>query len=47
MEARVVIDQVIEALAPGALRLAPGYVRHEVPMFLEYGPERLDVVIDR
>ena len=46
MEARVVIEQVIAACAPGALRLAPGYARHEVPMFLEYGPERLDVVIE-
>jgi cytochrome P450 len=45
MEARVVLEELMALLAPGALRLAPGYVRHEVPMFLEYGPERLDVVI--
>jgi hypothetical protein len=44
MEARVVLELVIEKLAPGALRLAAGYERTLVPMFLEYGPERLDVV---
>ncbi|HEY8123581.1 MAG TPA: cytochrome P450 [Myxococcota bacterium] len=44
MEARVVLELVMERLAPGRLRLAPGYQRTLVPMFLEYGPERLDVV---
>lgn len=44
MEARVVLELVIEKFAPGALRLAPGYQPTLVPMFLEYGPERLDVV---
>jgi cytochrome P450 len=46
MEARVVLELAIERFAEGALRLAPGYQRRHVPMFLEYGPERLDVVID-
>jgi len=45
MEARVVLELVMDLFPEGALRLAPGYRRHHVPMFLEYGPERLDVVI--
>ena len=45
MEARVVLELVMDLFPEGALRLAPGYQRHHVPMFLEYGPERLDVVI--
>lgn len=44
MEARVVLEEVMERFAPGALSLAPDFERHLVPMFLEYGPERLDVV---
>ena len=44
MEARVVLELVMQIFAPGALRLAPGSERTLVPMFLEYGPERLDVV---
>jgi cytochrome P450 len=47
MEARVLLEEVMALCVPGSVRLAPGYVRHEVPMFLEYGPERLDVVFDR
>jgi hypothetical protein len=45
MEARVMLELVIDTLAPGALRLAPGYEHKLVPMFLENGPERLDVTI--
>lgn len=45
MEARVVLELVIDTLAPGQLRLVPGYEHSLVPMFLEYGPERLDVVV--
>ena len=45
MEARVVIELVLERLAPGALRLAEGFTPALVPMFLEYGPESLEVVI--
>ena len=44
MEARVVLELVFQTFAPGRLRLAPGFVRTLVPMFLEYGPERLDVI---
>jgi cytochrome P450 len=46
MEARVVLDLVRERFAPGALRLAGGFELELVPMFLEYGPERLDVVVE-
>ncbi len=44
MEARVVLELVIEKFPPGQLRLASGSEHVLVPMFLEYGPERLDVV---
>jgi cytochrome P450 len=43
MEARIVLELAIQRFAPGALRPVPGFVRKLVPMFLEYGPERLDV----
>jgi cytochrome P450 len=46
MEARVVLELVLDALAPGRMKLAPGCDTPLVPMFLENGPERLDVVID-
>jgi cytochrome P450 len=45
MEARVVLEEVIARFAPGALALAPDFALHRVPMFLEYGPERLEVVV--
>jgi cytochrome P450 len=45
MEARVALELAMEIFPDGALRLAPGYQRLHVPMFLEYGPERLDVVV--
>ena len=45
MEARVVLELVMERFAPGALALEPDFELHFVPMFLEYGPERLDVVV--
>jgi len=47
MEARVLLELVFEKFAPGELRLAPGFTRTLVPMFLEYGPERLDVIAAR
>jgi hypothetical protein len=46
MEARVVLENVIELFPERALQLAPGYERRLVPMFLENGPERLDVVVE-
>ncbi len=44
MEARVVLELALELFPLRGLRLAPGYRRTHVPMFLEYGPERLDLV---
>ncbi|MBM4385405.1 MAG: cytochrome P450 [Deltaproteobacteria bacterium] len=46
IEARVVLELVIEKFAPRALRMAKGFTRALVPMFLEYGPESLEVAID-
>jgi cytochrome P450 len=46
MEARVVLERVLALFPEGALRLAPGYRRTNVPMFLEWGPERLDLVVE-
>jgi len=45
MEARVMLELVLDRLAPGRLRLAPGSEVPLVPMFLENGPERLEVVL--
>ena len=47
MIGRVVLEEALDAFGPGELRLADGYEHSLVPMFLEYGPERLDVVVDR
>ena len=48
MEARVVLELLFERVKPGGLQLAPsmGSEKPLVPMFLENGPERLDVTID-
>jgi cytochrome P450 len=46
MEARVVVEEVIARFREGGLRFAPGYARTNVPMFLEWGPERLDVAVE-
>lgn len=43
MEARVVLETLIEQFPEGALKPAPGYVFENVPMFLELGPNTLDV----
>lgn len=45
MEARVVLETAIEQFAEGELRLAPDYRFENVPMFLELGPNTLDVVV--
>lgn len=45
MEARVVLETAIERFGEGELRLAPGYCFENVPMFLELGPNTLDVVV--
>lgn len=46
MEARVVLETAIEEFAAGTLRTAEGYQFENVPMFLELGPNTLDVVVD-
>jgi len=43
MVGRVVLEEVLDRFGPDELRLAAGYERHLVPMFLEYGPETLEV----
>jgi len=45
MEARVVLETAIELFREGELCLAPGFQFENVPMFLELGPNRLDVVV--
>jgi len=45
MEGRVVLEAMLDRFSPGQVKLAPGYELHFVPMFLEYGPETLDVTI--
>ena len=46
MEARVVLETYFDTYPQGTLRLAPDFVFEFVPMYLEYGPRRLDVVVD-
>ena len=45
MIGRVVLEEALGTFASGQLRLADGYELSLVPMFLEYGPESLDVVV--
>jgi len=47
VEGRVVLEEMLDVFGRGVLKLAPGYERRLVPMFLEYGPESLDVVVAR
>jgi len=47
MIGRVVLEEALRHFAPGELRLADGYEHSLVPMFLEYGPESLDVLVGR
>ncbi|HVX21716.1 MAG TPA: cytochrome P450 [Acidimicrobiales bacterium] len=47
MEAAVVIETVFAHYRPGELRLAPDFHYELMPHFIEFGPERLDVVVDR
>jgi len=42
---RVVLEEMLAVFGPGSLAFAEGYERCLVPMFLEYGPETLDVEI--
>ena len=45
MEGRVVLESMLDRFRPGQVSLADGYELRLVPMFLEYGPETLDVTI--
>jgi cytochrome P450 len=45
VEGRVILEEMLDVFGPGELQLAPGYEKRLVPMFLEYGPETLDVVV--
>lgn len=45
MVGRVVLEEVLDRWGPGVLRFAPGFEWVCVDHMLEYGPERLDVVI--
>ncbi|MEZ4217346.1 MAG: cytochrome P450 [Myxococcota bacterium] len=47
MIGRVVLEETLARFAPGELRLAPGFAWTCVDHMQEYGPERLDVVVDR
>jgi len=45
MEGRVAVEEFFRHFGPGRVQLAPDYKYHLMPHFLEYGPERLDVVV--
>jgi cytochrome P450 len=45
MEGRVAVEEFFRQFAPGQVSVAPDYHYHLMPHFLEYGPERLDVVV--
>jgi hypothetical protein len=45
MEARAVLQTMLDRFAPGEITLANDYELHFVPMFLEDGPATLDVRI--
>ena len=45
MEGRIALETYFDHYPQGSLKLAPGFAFEFVPMFLEYGPRRLDVVM--
>jgi cytochrome P450 len=47
MEGRVVVEEYLRRYSYGDVRLAADYQYELMPHFLEYGPERLDVVVGR
>jgi cytochrome P450 len=47
MVGRVVLEEFVDAFAPGAIRLTDDYRYSLVPMFLEYGPESLETSVAR
>ena len=44
MQARVVVESLLQAIRPGGLELAPGYRFATGPIYMEYGPDTLAVV---
>ena len=47
MEGRVVVEEYLDRFGAGELALTPEYEYELMAHFLEYGPERLDVVVNR
>lgn len=45
MQGKVLLETVMDTFEPGQLQLAPGYDRQLIPTSIEYGPERLDLVV--
>ena len=45
MQARIVLEVLLETLSPGALTLAADYCFSTGPVYMEYGPVTLDVLI--
>ena len=45
MVGKVVLEEVLAVFPPGSMRLADGFEWECVDHMLEYGPERLDVVV--
>jgi cytochrome P450 len=46
MEGRIVLETYFDNFPQGTLGLAPDFVFEFVPMYLEYGPRHLEVVVD-
>jgi cytochrome P450 len=47
MIGRVILEELIACFPAGSLSLAPGFVWQCVDHPMEYGPERLDLVVER
>jgi cytochrome P450 len=47
MEGAVVLESLVDRYPFGALTFLPDFVHELMPHFLEYGPERLEVVVSR
>jgi cytochrome P450 len=45
MEARIALETLRECYPPGVFQLRPDFEFEFVPLFLEYGPRRLEVAI--
>ena len=47
MQAKVVLEAVLDMVEPGQLQLAPDYRFATGPIYMEYGPATLDVIVAR